>query len=54
MSDNVIKFRQPEKKPEPPKPRKPRGPMPGWLPFACILALAVIIYLVQQAGFLGS
>lgn len=49
MSDNVIKFRRPEKKPEP-KLNKPRGPMPGWLPFAILLLLALIIFFVQRAG----
>ena len=53
MSDNVVKFRRPEKQPEPPQPKRPRGPMPGWVPFACILALAVIIYVVGQAGLFG-
>jgi len=52
MSDNVVKFRRPEKKPEPPQ-RQPRGPMPGWVPFAGILALAVVIYVVGQAGLWG-
>ncbi len=52
MSDNVIKFRQPEKKPEP-KLKKPRGPLPGWLPFAVLLAIALAIYAAQQAGLIG-
>jgi hypothetical protein len=47
MSDNVVKFRRPEKQPEP-KPVKVRGPMPVWLPFVLLLALAVGIYLVQS------
>jgi hypothetical protein len=51
MNDNVIKFRRPEKKPEPPV-RKPRGPMPGWVPFAVLLAVALVIYAVQT-GLLG-
>jgi hypothetical protein len=50
MSDNVVKFRRPEKKPEPPKPKPPRGPMPNWLPFAVLVALALVIYFVGQAG----
>lgn len=53
MSDNVIKFRRPEKPPEPPQPKRPRGPMPNWVPFACILAAAVAIYLAGQAGIFG-
>lgn len=52
MSDNVIKFRQPEKKPEP-KVKKPQGPMPGWVPFAVLVALALAIYALQQAGLIG-
>lgn len=52
MSDNVIKFRRIEKKPEPPV-KKPRGPMPGWVPFAGIIVVAVLIYAVQQSGLLG-
>ncbi|QQR39555.1 hypothetical protein [Devosia rhizoryzae] len=52
MNDNVVKFRRPEKKPEPPV-RKPRGPTPGWLPFAVLLAVALVIYAVGQAGLLG-
>ena len=53
MSDNVVKFRVPPKKPEPPKQRPPRGPMPNWLPFAGLLVLALIIYFVGQSGLLG-
>jgi hypothetical protein len=53
MSDNVIKFRRIEKKPEPP-PRKPRGPLPSWVPFAVLVLVAIGIYLVQQAGWLGG
>lgn len=52
MSDNVIKFRQPEKKPEP-EVKKPRRPMPGWAPFAVLLALAAAIYAFQQGGLAG-
>ncbi|MCW5722024.1 MAG: hypothetical protein KIS86_12865 [Devosia sp.] len=52
MSDNVVKFRRPEKQPEPPQ-KKPRGPLPAWVPAAGLLALAVVIYLVGQAGLLG-
>lgn len=52
MTENVVKFRRPEKKPEPPV-KKPRGPLPGWVPFAALVALAVAIYAAQQAGLLG-
>lgn len=52
MSENVIKFRRPEKQPEPPV-KKPRGPMPGWVPFAVLLAVAVIIFFAQQSGIIG-
>ena len=52
MSDNVIKFRRIEKKPEPPV-KKPRGPMPGWVPFVGLVVVAVVIYVVQQSGLLG-
>jgi hypothetical protein len=51
MSDNVVKFRRPEKKPEP-KPVKPRGPMPGWVPFAVLVALALVIYFARVPGFI--
>ena len=53
MSDNVLKFRRPEKQPEPPKVRPPRGPMPNWLPFAALVAVALVIYFVQQSGLIG-
>lgn len=53
MTENVIKFRKPEKKPEPPV-NKPRGPMPGWIPFAVLVALAIAIYLARNAGLLGN
>ncbi|MET0436666.1 MAG: hypothetical protein ABW043_04165 [Devosia sp.] len=53
MSDNVVKFRVPPKKPEPPQPKPPRGPMPNWLPFAVLFALALAIYFVSQSGFIG-
>jgi hypothetical protein len=52
MNDNVIKFRRPEKKPEPPV-KKPRGPVPGWVPFAVLLAAALLIYAAQNAGLFG-
>ena len=46
MSDNVIKFRRPEKKSEPPV-KKPRGPLPGWVPFAALLVVAMVLFFVQ-------
>jgi len=52
MSDNVIKFRRPEKKSEPPE-NKPRGPMPGWVPFAVLVGIALAIFFVQRAGLVG-
>lgn len=52
MSDNVVKFRRPDKKPESPKQRS-RGPLPGWVPFAGLLALAILIFFVQQSGLSG-
>jgi hypothetical protein len=53
MNENVVKFRRQEKKPEPPA-KKPRGPLPGWVPFAVLVAVAVAIYAVQQRGLLGG
>jgi hypothetical protein len=47
MSDNVIKFRRPEKKPEP-KSERQGGPMPRWLPFVALFALALVIFFVQR------
>ncbi|WP_338720999.1 hypothetical protein [Devosia sp. XK-2] len=52
MSDNVIKFRRPEKKSEPPV-KRPRGPLPGWLPFAVLLGVAIVIFFVQSGGSPG-
>jgi hypothetical protein len=52
MSDNVVKFRRIEKKPEPPV-KKPRGPAPPWLPFVALVLLAIGIYLIQRSGLLG-
>jgi hypothetical protein len=52
MSENVLKFRPREKPPEPPR-KKPRGPMPSWTPFVALVGLAVVIYLVGEAGLLG-
>jgi hypothetical protein len=47
MSDNVIKFRRPEKKPEP-KSERQRGPVPRWVPFVALFAVALIIFFVQR------
>jgi len=51
MSENVVKFRRPEKKPEPPV-KKPRGPLPGWVPWLALVAIAVVIYVAQRGGWL--
>ena len=53
MNENVLKFKRPEKQPEPPA-KKPRGPLPGWVPWVGLVALAVVLYGVQQAGWLGG
>ena len=52
MTENVVKFRRPEKKPEPPV-KKPRGPLPAWVPWLGLVALAIVIYFAQQSGWLG-
>ncbi len=52
MTENVVKFRRPEKKPEPKPPRKPG--LPDWAPWAGLIAVAIAIYLAQQAGLLGA
>ncbi|WP_156461250.1 hypothetical protein [Devosia sp. Root436] len=51
MNENVLKFRRPEKKPEPPG-KKPRGPLPGWVPWLGLVVLAIAIYGAQQVGWL--
>lgn len=53
MSDNVVKFRLIEKQPEPPV-KKPRGPLPGWVPFVALVAVAVAVYFARSAGLLGG
>jgi len=50
MSDNIVPFRRPAPRPEPPE-RRPRGPLPGWVPFAVLVLLGIVISLVQQSGF---
>jgi hypothetical protein len=53
MSDNVVQFRRIEKKPDPKPPRqKPR--LPDWAPFAGLVAVAVVIYVLRQSGLLGG
>lgn len=52
MSDNVIKFRRIEKKPEKQPEKKPG--MPGWLPWVGLIVVAVIVYGIQRAGLLGG
>lgn len=52
MSDNVVRFRRPEKKPEPPV-KKPGGPVPGWVPFAVLFGIALLIFFAQRIGILG-
>jgi len=52
MSDNVVKFRPIEKKPDPNKPEKPD--LPGWLAWAGLIALAVALTAAQRAGWLGG
>lgn len=52
MSDNVVKFRRIEKQPEKPPQKKPG--MPGWLPWAGLIVLALIVYFVQRSGALGG
>ncbi|WIY52331.1 hypothetical protein O9Z70_12795 [Devosia sp. YIM 151766] len=52
MSDKIVKFRRPEKPPEPPV-RKPATPMPGRVPFAVLLGLALLIFFAQESGLLG-
>ncbi|UYN98269.1 MAG: hypothetical protein KIT02_09815 [Devosia sp.] len=52
MSDNVVKFRRPEKKPDPEAP-KPRAPLPGWLPFAVLVGVALVIFFAQRSGLFG-
>jgi hypothetical protein len=49
MSDNIIKFRRPEKKPEP-KSERQRGPVPRWVPFVALFGVALIIFFVQRGA----
>jgi hypothetical protein len=52
VKDNVVKFRQIEKKPEQ-TPRKRREP-PAWLPFVLLIVLALVIYGLQRSGLFGG
>ncbi len=52
MSDNVVKFRPIEKKPEPQPQREPG--VPGWVPWVGLVVLAMLVYGLQQAGVLGA
>ena len=53
MSDNVVKFRPPPKKPDPQRPQKQPG-LPGWVPWAGLIVLALAIYGLQRGGLLGG
>lgn len=52
MSDNVVKFRRIEKKPD--KPPKKDFKMPSWLAWLVLVAVAVAITVVQQLGLFGG
>jgi hypothetical protein len=52
MSDNVVKFRRIEKKPEKPPEKKKPG-VPGWLPWFVLVIVACAIYGAQQSGILA-
>jgi hypothetical protein len=51
MSDNVVKFRRIEKKPE--KPPKKDFKVPSWLAWLVLVAVAVAITAWQQLGMGG-
>lgn len=55
MADNVVKFRRIEKKPEPkaPQPQKQPPKLPGWLPWAGIVVLAVVLTAVSYPAAFG-
>jgi len=53
MSDNVVKFRKIKKEPEP-KPPRQELVLAGWVPFAVLIGLALLIYGVQQSGLLAG
>lgn len=52
MSDNVVKFRRKEQ-PKPPPDNRPKAPLPGWVPFAVLFALALVIFFAQRSGIFG-
>jgi len=52
MTENVLKFRRPEKKPEPKPPRKPG--VPAWMPWVGLVVVALAIYVAQRAGLFGG
>lgn len=52
MSDNIVKFRRPEK-PEDKPVKKTGGAMPGWVPFALLFGLALVIFFAQRSGILS-
>lgn len=51
MSDNVIKFRRIEKKPE--KPPRKDFRLSGWLAWVILVLVACALVALQQAGLLG-
>ena len=52
MSDNVVKFRKIEKKPE--KPPKRDFKAPSWLAWVILVLVACAIVALQQSGLLGG
>lgn len=51
MTDNVVKFRRIEKKPE--KPPKKDFKAPSWLAWVILVLVACAIVALQQSGMLG-
>ncbi|MEO8684870.1 MAG: hypothetical protein ABI414_08530 [Devosia sp.] len=52
MSDNVVKFRRVEKKPE--KPPRKDFKAPSWLAWLVLVLIACAIVALQQSGMLGG
>jgi hypothetical protein len=52
MSDNVVKFRRIEKKPE--KPPRKDFKAPSWLAWLVLVLVACAIVALQQSGMLGG
>ena len=52
MSDNVVKFRRIEKKPE--KPPRKDFKAPSWLAWLVLVLIACAIVALQQSGMLGG